>query len=116
MDERARELFYEEPRKTELTRIAFIYAQTGIPSYTGKIYSMDDFSKDNFWYDRIMETTDFYNKGVKTISGNEFTMSPYHVLWPVPTKAISANPQGVINQNEGYPGTELNVPPMEKAN
>lgn len=116
LDERARELFYEEPRKTELTRIAFIYAQTGIPSYTGKIYSMDDFSKDNFWYDRIMETTDFYNKGVKTISGNEFTMSPYHVLWPVPTKAISANPQGVINQNEGYPGTELNVPPMEKAN
>lgn len=116
LDERARELFYEEPRKTELTRIAFVYAQTGIPSYTGKIYSMDDFSKDNFWYDRIMETTDFYNKGVKTISGNEFTMSPYHVLWPVPTKAISANPQGVINQNEGYPGTELNVPPMEKAN
>lgn len=116
LDERARELFYEEPRKTELTRIAYIYAQTGIPSYTGKVYSMKNFSKDNFWYDRIMETTDFYNKGVKTIAGNEFTMSPYHVLWPVPAKAISANPQGVINQNEGYPGTEKNVPPLDGAN
>lgn len=116
LDERARELFYEEPRKTELTRIAYIFAKTGKASYTGKAYSMENFSKDNFWYDRIMETTDFYNKGVKTISGNEFTLSPYHVLWPVPTKAISANPKGVINQNEGYPGTEKNVQPLDKAN
>ena len=29
LDERARELYYEEPRKSELTRIAFIYAKTG---------------------------------------------------------------------------------------
>lgn len=116
LDERARELFYEEPRKTELTRIAYIFAKTGKPSYTGKTYSLENFSRDNFWYDRIMETTDFYNKGVKTISGNEFTMSPYHVLWPVPTKAITANPKGVINQNEGYPGAEKNVPPIDKAN
>ena len=116
LDERARELFYEEPRKTELTRIAYIFAKTGKPSYTGKVYSIENFSKDNFWYDRIMETTDFYNKGVKTISGNEFTISPYHVLWPIPTKAIAANPQGVINQNEGYPGTEKNVPSIDKAN
>jgi hypothetical protein len=29
LDERARELYYEEPRKTELTRIAFTFAKTG---------------------------------------------------------------------------------------
>tara|TARA_R110000868_G_scaffold131702_2_gene341919 strand:- start:23488 stop:25338 length:1851 start_codon:yes stop_codon:yes gene_type:complete len=112
LDERARELYYEEGRKTELTRIAFIFAKTGKAAYNGKTYSLDNFSTDNFWYDRIMEVTDFYNKGVKTIHGDEYTMSPYHVLWPIPASAINANTQAVINQNEGYPGAENNIPPL----
>ena len=112
LDERARELYYEEGRKTELTRMAYIFAKTGKAAYNGKTYSLDNFSTDNFWYDRIMEVTDFYNKGVKTIHGDEYTMSPYHVLWPIPASAINANTQGVINQNEGYPGAENNIPPL----
>ena len=112
LDERARELYYEENRKTELTRIAYIFAKTGKTAYNGQTYSMDNFSQKNFWYDRIMEVTDFYNKGVKTIHGDEYTMSPYHVLWPIPAPAINANTQGVINQNEGYPGAENNIPPL----
>lgn len=113
LDERARELYYEEPRKTELTRISYIFAQTGIPSYTGKIYSMDNFSEVNFFYDRIMETTDFYNKGVTTVAGVTYTMSPYHVLWPIPANAIRSNTKGHINQNKGYSGSETNIPPLE---
>lgn len=113
LDERARELYYEEPRKTELTRIAYIYAKTGKTCYNGKTYSLANFSKDNFWYDRIMEKTEFFNKGVKTVSGDEFTMSQYHVLWPIPQTVINANSMGVINQNEGYTGFENNVPPIE---
>ncbi|RYF91000.1 MAG: RagB/SusD family nutrient uptake outer membrane protein, partial [Chitinophagaceae bacterium] len=35
LDERARELFYEEPRKTELTRISYIFAMTGKPAENG---------------------------------------------------------------------------------
>lgn len=112
LDERARELYYEEGRKTELTRIAYIFAKTGETAYNGKTYSLDNFSTDNFWYDRIMEVTDFYNKGAKTIHGDEYTMSPYHVLWPIPASAINANTQGIINQNEGYPGAENNIPPL----
>jgi len=112
LDERARELYYEEGRKTELTRIAYLFAKTGKAAYNGKTYSLANFSTDNFWYDRIMEVTDFYNKGVKTIHGDEYTMSPYHVLWPVPAPAINANTQGIINQNEGYPGAENNIPPL----
>src|SRR5690606_6765990 len=50
LDERARELYYEEPRKTELTRISYIFALTGKPAYNGKTYSMANFSQDNFWY------------------------------------------------------------------
>ncbi len=112
LDERARELYYEEPRNTELTRMAFIFAQTGPTAYNGKSYSLESFHQDNFWYDRIQETTHFYNKGVKTIHGDEYTMSPYHVLYPVPSSAINANTQGRINQNQGYPGAEKNVPPL----
>ena len=112
LDERVRELYYEEPRKTELTRIAFILAKTGKMAYNGKTYSLSNFHENNFWYDRIMEKTDFYNKGVRTIHGDEYTMSPYHALFPIPAATINANTQGVINQNEGYPGAENNIPPL----
>ena len=113
LDERARELYYEENRNTELTRIAYIFARTGRTAYNGQTYSLDSFSTKSFWYDRIMEVTDFYNiAGLRTVFGVQFTMSPYHVLWPVPAGAINANTQGTINQNEGYPGAENNVAPL----
>lgn len=112
LDERARELYWEEPRKTELTRIAFLFAQTG-ESYRGKTYSETSFGTDNFYYDRIMETTDFYNKGVQANNGQEYTMSPYHVLWPIPQAAISTNTKGLLNQNFGYDGYENNQEPLD---
>ena len=112
LDERVRELYYEEPRNTELTRMAFIFAKTGKTAYNGKTYSLTNFHEDNFWYDRIMEKTDFYNKGVVTIHGDEYTMSPYHALYPVPAATINANTQGIINQNKGYPGAERNIPAL----
>ncbi|WP_373518804.1 RagB/SusD family nutrient uptake outer membrane protein [Pricia sp.] len=113
LDERARELYYEESRKTELTRIAYIFARTGRTAYNGKSYNLDNFSQDNFWFDRIMDVTDFYNvAGLRTIFGVAYTMSPYHVLWPVPSAAVNANTQDRINQNEGYPGFQNNIAPL----
>jgi len=112
LDERARELFYEEHRKTELTRIAFIFAKTWI-SYNGKTYSLNDFGENSFYYDRIMEKGNFYNKNVVSQSGQYYTMAPYHVLWPVPQGSINANSLGVINQNYGYDGYENNVAPLD---
>ncbi len=111
LDERARELYYEEPRKTELTRMAFIFAKTG-KSYKSNTYSEADFATKNFFFDRITEKNDFYNKGVRAVNGQEFTMSPYHVLWPVPQTTINSNPKGVINQNFGYDGYTNNVPAL----
>ncbi|PHN03437.1 RagB/SusD family nutrient uptake outer membrane protein [Flavilitoribacter nigricans] len=105
LNERARELFYEEPRKTELTRIAFIFAETGTPAYNGKSYSMANFSEDNFWYDRVVEKNIFYRTNVRAPHYN-YTVAPWLVLWPVPANAINANVQGHINQNKGYPGEE----------
>jgi hypothetical protein len=54
LNERARALYWEEPRKTELTSVAFIYAKTG-KSYNGKTYTAANFSTNNFYIDRILE-------------------------------------------------------------
>ena len=111
LDERARELYWEEPRKTELNRIAFIFAKTG-KSYKGNTYTEAGFGTKNFYFDRMMEKTDWYNKGVKANNGQEYTMSAYHVLWPIPQNSVSSNTQGVINQNFGYDGFANNKPPL----
>jgi hypothetical protein len=113
LDERARELYYEEPRKTELTRIAYIFAKTGQP-YNGKTYTMANFSTSNFMVDRILEKNVFYAKNFTTVHGDQFHISQYHVLWPVPQAAILANTDGHINQNVGYTGASSNVPPLDK--
>lgn len=114
LDERARELYYEEYRKTELTRIAFILAQTGKTAYNGKTYSLSNFSQDNFFIDRINEKNEFYNKGVITVHGDEYTMSAYHVLWPVPQSSINSNVGGRLKQNQGYIGYDASVPVLEE--
>lgn len=112
LDERARELYYEEGRKTELTRIAYLFAKTGQP-YKGKTYSLTNFSTSNFMVDRILEKNVFYRTNFVTIHQDMFKISQFHVLWPIPQSAILANTDGRINQNIGYSGADLNVPPLD---
>jgi hypothetical protein len=82
-------------------------------SYNGKTYSLQTFSTANFFYDRVVDKNNFYNK-VKNIRGDSYTISPYHVLWPIPRAAILANSLGQINQNVGYAGSESNKPASDK--
>lgn len=103
LDERGRELYIEEHRKVELTRIAFLKAQLGKDGY-----SLQNFSEKNWYYDRVMEKNNFFASQY-FYSTNAFVMKPYHVLWPVPLTAITSNTQGRINQNIGYFGAEDNV-------
>lgn len=125
LDERARELYYEENRHVEITRIAFTYAKTGKTcEYFGRTYSLNNISGPggaganikqdgiNFWYDWVTAKNNFYNKGVSH-RWAEYKISVHHILWPVPASAINANTNGVINQNIGYPGAENNVPPLQ---
>lgn len=114
LDERARELFFEEPRKTEMTRISYLFAKTGKAAENGKVYSLPGFSDNNYLYDRVMAKNNFYKLGIKTAHQDQYTMSPYHILWPIPSTAIQANSNGIINQNKGYIGFEKNVPPLDK--
>lgn len=114
LDERARELFFEENRKTELTRISYLFAKTGKAAENGKVYTLPGFSENNYLYDRVIARNNFYRDGVLTNYGAKYTISPYHVLWPVPTPSIQANSNGRINQNKGYTGYENNVAPLDK--
>jgi len=103
-----------QPRKTELTRIAYIFALTHKMAEKGKTYSLENFSDDNnYFYDRIMAKNNFYRDDVVTNHGDKYTISPYHVLWPIPTVSIQANTYGHINQNKGYTGYESNVPALD---
>lgn len=126
LDERARELYYEENRHLELVRISYIYARSGKPCevFGGRVYKMDNLSGPggtgsnvketgyNFWYDWVTAKSNFYNKGVKH-KWAEYKISVHHILWPVPASAINTNYGGVLNQNIGYPGAENNITPLK---
>lgn len=126
LDERARELYYEENRHIELVRIAYTYAKTKKPCeiFGGQVYSLENISGPggassnikqrgvNFWYDRVVSKSNFYNKGVKH-KWAEYKISVHHILWPVPANVINTNLKGIINQNIGYPGAEKNVAPLK---
>ncbi|MDH6535555.1 RagB/SusD family nutrient uptake outer membrane protein [Parabacteroides sp. 52] len=125
LDERARELYYEENRHVEITRMAYTFAKTGkaCEVFGGRTYKLDNFSGPggtgsnvkqegiNFYYDWVVKNNNFYNKGIVTAYA-EYKISVHHVLWPVPANAINTNMKGVINQNIGYPGAEKNITPL----
>lgn len=108
LDERARELYLEAPRKTELTRIALILAQEKRDGY-----SMENISQHNFWYDRVVSQNNLYNNGI-VWEENEYKISPFHIFWPIPQSTIDANTGGHINQNVGYAGSENNIAPSDE--
>lgn len=126
LNERARELYYEENRHVEIVRIAYTFAKTGKPCevFGGRIYKLDNFSGPggtnsnikeegyNFWWDWVNSRSNFYNKGV-VHKFAEYKISVHHVLWPIKSSEINLNTQGIINQNIGYPGAEKNVTPLK---
>jgi hypothetical protein len=109
-DERARELFFEAPRKCELTRVAYIMAQLGRNGY-----SLENMHTNNWFYDRVMRCNNFYKDEILNVS-NIYRMLPYHVYWPIKEDVIKANSLGRINQAMGYPGSEDNIPPLTDPN
>lgn len=107
LDERARELYAEEPRHSELIRISFILAKSNRDGY-----GLNNFSEKNFYFDRVMTYNKTYEQKV-TLLNNTANMAPFHALWPIPDKVITANTLGVINQNMGYTGADKNQAPLD---
>ncbi len=110
LDERAKELFNEEPRRNEMARMAYIFAKTG-RAYNGKTYSLATFSQDNFWYDRTIAKNRLFRENINTAEGPVYRLAPHNVLWPIPEGSILSNSLGHINQTPGYAGSETNIPP-----
>lgn len=108
MDERSRELFLEEPRKCELTRVSYILADLGMMGY-----SRNNITGKNYYYDRKMTVDNFFRNDV-FYGDKNYRLSPYHINWPIPESSILANTQGHINQNIGYAGAENNVAPLNE--
>lgn len=116
MNERARELYWEEWRNVELTRVSLCLARSGKPDEWGNTYSLDNFDKQSgtdagggsYWYQRIVHYS-MYNKGPVQINatGNSnpnYTMDKKNIYWPIPYAAITANNKGELSQNYGYDG------------
>jgi len=107
-NERAKELYTEEPRHSELVRVSFIMAQLNLNGY-----SLATISQKNWFHDRTMRINHYYQSPPLFSYGVTATIHPNHMLWPVPQTVITANTLGRINQNQGYDGAELNEPPLE---
>lgn len=112
MDERARELYLEEYRKAELTRVSMCLAMSGIPDEWGNTYSIEDWNKQSgtqtdggsYWYQRLMHHS-LYNKGKVGTSYETFnyTMNKRNLFWPIPDYGQQHFRR--IKQNYGYPDT-----------
>ncbi|MDR1981205.1 MAG: RagB/SusD family nutrient uptake outer membrane protein [Tannerellaceae bacterium] len=126
MNERARELYWEEWRNVELTRVSLCLARSGKPDEWGNTYSLDNFDKQSgtdpsggsYWYQRIVHYS-MYNKGPVQIdaTGNSnpnYTMDKKNIYWPIPNAAITANNKGELSQNYGYDGYDPATPKWDK--
>lgn len=107
-EERARELYAEEMRHSEMVRASFQMAKMNRDGY-----SLANISSKNWFHDRVMRVNDHYHPPKYAFWDVTATLLPHHMLWPVPQSVITANTLGRINQNEGYDGDELNEPPLE---
>ncbi|WP_276481708.1 RagB/SusD family nutrient uptake outer membrane protein [Paraflavitalea pollutisoli] len=126
MNERGRELYWEEWRNVELKRVSLCLARSGKPDEWGNTYSLETFDKqagtDNaggsYWYQRIVHYS-MYNKGPISINstGNatpNYTMDKKNMYWPIPYAAITSNNKGRLSQNFGYDGYDAGVPKWDK--
>src|SRR5690606_21232607 len=107
-DERARELYTEEPRHSEMVRVSYILA-----TLNREGYSLATFSQKNWYHDRVMRLNFHCHEPKFQWFGHTATIEPHHVLWAIPQSVITANTLGTINQNIGYDGAENNVPPID---
>lgn len=119
VNERARELFLEEFRKVELTRISMCLAHSGIPDEWGNTYTENwdkqsgtDKEGGSYWYQRCIKYS-IYNRGYTISSGNatalNYTIDKRNLFWPIPYSAITANNKAKLAQNYGYDGYDAST-------
>ncbi|MGB3065585.1 RagB/SusD family nutrient uptake outer membrane protein [Sphingobacterium thalpophilum] len=126
MNERARELYWEEWRNVELKRVSLCLARSGRPDEWGNVYNLENFDKQtgtdasggSYWYQRIVHYS-LYNKGVIHVSATglsdiKYSMDKKNMYWPIPNVAITSNIKGQLKQNYGYDGYNPATPVWDK--
>lgn len=117
-DERARELYMEEWRQPELTRISWCLARSGQPDEWGNTYDLKTWDKQNgtdksggsYWYQRCIRYS-LFNRGQITSKVNlNYQVDKHNLFWPIPNSAITANTGATLRQNYGYDGYDDSVP------
>lgn len=120
MNERARELYLEELRQVELSRVSYCLALSGKPDEWGNTYDVDTYDKQegtdsqggSYWYQRIIHYSGLYNTG-KPINANgrvfTYEVGKHNLYWPVPNEAITKNTGAKLRQNFGYDGYDPDV-------
>ena len=124
MDERARELFMEEFRHIELSRVSLCLALSGKPDEWGNTYDINTYDKQegtdpnggSYWWQRICHYNNFYNKGEDGKGTHKlgrltiiYNMNKHNLYLPVPQSAIDANTGNKMWQNFGYDGYDANL-------
>jgi hypothetical protein len=120
MNERARELYLEEWRNVELTRVSRSLALSGKADEWGNTYDINTYDKQSgteatggsYWYQRVTKYG-YYNKGVP-VRDRTYSISKRNLYWPVPNSAITANNKGKLSQNYGYDGYDPATPVWDK--
>lgn len=108
-DERAKELYTEETRHSEMVRVSNIMAKLNLNGY-----SLNTLSQKSWWYDRVMKVNEIYKQPAGTWwSSQTPRIQAFNIYWPIPQSVITANTLGKINQNIGYQGAESNITPQE---
>jgi len=109
VNERARELYMEEWRHMELSRISYSLALSGKADEWGNTYNVNTLSENSYWYQRIQHYNDYYNKNKVTVRGRNYVIAPHNIYWPIPQGAIDANLYAKLRQTPGYNGYNANV-------
>ncbi len=122
MNERARELYLEEWRHTELSRVSYCLAKSGKPDEWGNTYDVNTYDKQDgtdavggsYWYQRVIKYG-FYNKGPIAVRPRtiNYRMDKHNLYYPIPESAITANNKGKLSQNFGYNGYDAATPKWE---
>lgn len=123
MDERARELYLEEWRHMELSRVSYCLALSGKPDEWGNTYDVNNYDKNSgteltgnssYWYKRVL-LGGLYNIGGVNSNNRtlNYKMDKCNLYWPIPNSAITANNKGELSQNYGYDGYNPTTPKWE---
>ncbi|MFV0589737.1 RagB/SusD family nutrient uptake outer membrane protein [Bacteroides reticulotermitis] len=111
-DERARELYMEEWRQPELTRISWCLAKSNQPDEWGNIYDIKTWDKQNgtdlnggsYWFKRCTRYSIFNHGTILSKVNLNYQVDKHNLFWPVPNSAITANIGAKLRQNYGYDG------------